>query len=114
MRAAGLEWNGWYAFRRGAATLATKLESPLAAKGLLRHSNIATTQQHYIKEVPDETARVTTKVDALLRLSRCGSQSSRRLHTEYAKIMQNTQARLLATSWEDWGERWDSTERTDP
>jgi integrase len=62
---AGIEWHGWYAFRRGCATLAAALDSPLAAKGYLRHSNIATTQQYYIKDVADETARLTTKVDAL-------------------------------------------------
>ena len=59
------EWRGWYALRRGLATLATSLDSQLAAKSLLRHSNISTTQQHYIKSVPAEALRTIEKVDAL-------------------------------------------------
>jgi integrase len=61
---AKIEWRGWYALRRGAATLATQVECPLAAKGLLRHSNLATTTAHYIKDVPAETARAVEKIDA--------------------------------------------------
>jgi integrase len=62
---AGIAWKGWYSLRRGAATLATQVESPLAAKGLLRHSNLATTTQHYVKDVPAETQRALEKIDAL-------------------------------------------------
>jgi integrase len=58
-------WYGWYAMRRGIGTLATAVESPLAAKGLLRHTNVATTQQFYIKDVPEETERAMKKIDAL-------------------------------------------------
>ena len=43
----------------------TSVESPLAAKGLLRHSHWATTQAHYIKDVPSETVRAMEKIDAL-------------------------------------------------
>lgn len=64
---AGIPWHGWYALRRGAATLATQVESPLAAKGLLRHSNLATTEQHYIKDVPAETLRAVEKIGALFQ-----------------------------------------------
>ena len=65
LRKAKIEWHGWYALRRGLATLATRVDSALAAKGLLRHSNIATTQQHYIKDVPEEALRAAEKIDAL-------------------------------------------------
>lgn len=65
LRTAKTDWHGWYALRRGLATLATRVDSALAAKGLLRHSNIATTQQHYIKDVPEEAARAVEKIDAL-------------------------------------------------
>jgi integrase len=60
-----VEWHGLYAFRRGCATLATSLDSALAAKSLLRHSNIATTQAHYIKSIPAEALRAAEKMDAL-------------------------------------------------
>ncbi|MGB8592758.1 MAG: hypothetical protein WA755_00070 [Candidatus Acidiferrales bacterium] len=59
------EWRGFYALRRGCATLAASLDSPLAAKGYLRHSNIATTMTHYVKDVPSDVVRVVQKVDAL-------------------------------------------------
>jgi integrase len=65
LRKANIEWHGWYAFRRGIATLAAAVDSPVAAKGLLRHRNLATTQQHYIKDVPEETLRAVGKIDAL-------------------------------------------------
>ena len=65
LKAANIEWHGWYSLRRGIATLATTVDSPLAAKGLLRHASIATTQRHYIKDVPEETQRAMQKIDAL-------------------------------------------------
>jgi len=40
------------------------LGSP-AAKGLLCHRNIATTQQHYIRDVPEEAVCAVEKIDAL-------------------------------------------------
>lgn len=61
------EWRGWYAFRRGCATLATSLDSSMAAKSLLRHSNVATTESYYIKSVPAEAVRAVGKMDALFQ-----------------------------------------------
>lgn len=58
-------WCGWYALRRGCATLATSLDGALAAKSLLRHANIATTQAHYIKSVPAEAIRAVDKMSAM-------------------------------------------------
>lgn len=58
-------WRGWYALRRGLATAATTVDSAIAAKSLLRHSNIATTNQHYIKSVPAEAIRAVDKINAL-------------------------------------------------
>lgn len=50
---ATIEWRGWYSLRRGiAATLHSIEKDPMAAKGLLRHSSVLTTQMHYIKEAP--------------------------------------------------------------
>lgn len=60
-----IPWAGWYTLRRGIGTLATALDSDLAAKGWLRHSNIATTRQFYIKDVPPETQRAAKKVGEL-------------------------------------------------
>ena len=63
------EWHGWYGLRRGLATLATSLDSQLAAKSLLRHSNVQTTQQFYIKSVPADAIRVVEKMNALFQKS---------------------------------------------
>ncbi|HXZ11860.1 MAG TPA: site-specific integrase [Candidatus Sulfotelmatobacter sp.] len=62
-----VEWHGWYALRRGLATLATSIDSQLAAKSLLRHSNVQTTQQFYIKSIPEDALRAIEKVDALFQ-----------------------------------------------
>ncbi|HEX2711626.1 MAG TPA: hypothetical protein VHM88_05305 [Candidatus Acidoferrales bacterium] len=71
LRKAGIPWYGWYALRRGIATLATAVESPLAAKGLLRHSNLATTEKHYVKDSPVETQRAVEKIQALFSRAKC-------------------------------------------
>jgi len=62
-------WHGWYGLRRGRATLATSIDSQLAAKSLLRHSNVQTTQQFYIKSVPADALRAVEKMDALFQKS---------------------------------------------
>jgi integrase len=59
------KWIGWYGLRRGLATLATSLDSRMAAKSLLRHSNISTTDQFYIKSVPADALRAMATIDAL-------------------------------------------------
>jgi len=63
---AGIAWHGWYSLRRGIATMVHSVEKdPMAAKGLLRHSSVITTQRHYIKEVPQTTLNAMKKVEAL-------------------------------------------------
>ena len=66
LAAAGLKWHGWYALRRGIATLVNAVEKDaMAAKGLLRHASVTTTQKHYIKEVPEITQKAMEKVETL-------------------------------------------------
>ena len=66
LAAAGMEWHGWYALRRGIATLGNAVEKDaMAAKGLLRHASVTTTQKYYIKEVPEVTLKAMEKVEAL-------------------------------------------------
>lgn len=67
-----IAWYGWYAMRRGIGTLATSEESSLAAKGLLRHANVATTEQFYIKDVPEDAQRAVEKIDELLDTKKKG------------------------------------------
>lgn len=66
LKEAKIEWHGWYSLRRGIATTLHSIEKdPMAAKGLLRHSSVLTTQMHYIKEVPETTLNAMKKVEAL-------------------------------------------------
>jgi integrase len=50
---AELEWHGWHAFRRGLATNLYGLGvRDKDIQAILRHSNLTTTQNSYIKSVP--------------------------------------------------------------
>jgi integrase len=53
-----LTWHGFYALRRGTATHLTEItRDPNAAKGLLRHTSLSTTPNHYIKDMPQVTSK---------------------------------------------------------
>jgi integrase len=68
LTAAKIEWHGWYALRRGVATAISALsKGSLAAKGLLRHTNVSTTERHYIKDVPQDTLRAMEQLEALCK-----------------------------------------------
>ena len=70
LKEAKLQWYGWYSLRRGIATLVSSIEKdPLAAKGLLRHSRVTTTLEHYIKEVPEITQKAMNKIETLCNQS---------------------------------------------
>jgi hypothetical protein len=57
LKAAGIPWRGYRPNRTGISTVATARakDNGLAAKGLLRHSQLATTDRNYIQGVPAET-----------------------------------------------------------
>jgi integrase len=59
------KWHGWYSLRRGVATTVADLSSSLAAKGLLRHSSVSTTERHYIKDVPERTLEAMKRLETL-------------------------------------------------
>jgi integrase len=67
LKKAGIEWVEYRALRRGAGTLVTAMakDDGHAAKGLLRHSNLATTTAHYIGDVPKETENAMRLVEQL-------------------------------------------------
>jgi integrase len=63
---AEIAWHGWYSLRRGVGTAVTALsKDSLAAKGLLRHSSVSTTERHYIKDVPESTLQAMKQLEAL-------------------------------------------------
>jgi integrase len=66
LKVAGIPWHGWYSLRRGVGTAVTALsKDSLAAKGLLRHSSVSTTERHYIKDVPESTLQAMKRLETL-------------------------------------------------
>jgi len=59
------KWHGWYALRRGVGTAIADLANSVAAKGLLRHSSVSTTERHYIKDVPESTLEAMKLLETL-------------------------------------------------
>jgi integrase len=54
LKAAGIPWRGYHGFRRGNATFLAKYEGSHVAALVLRHSNVGTTEAHYIKNSAQE------------------------------------------------------------
>lgn len=59
------EWKGFYALRRGIATTLADVDTAVAAKSVLRHSNVSTTTAHYVKSIDAAAVRGMSKVSAL-------------------------------------------------
>jgi hypothetical protein len=68
------EWHGWYSLRRGVATtLAGLTRDGMASKGLLRHTNLATTTRHYVKDVPENTLAAMNRLETLFNQCSTGA-----------------------------------------
>ena len=53
LKANGLKWKGWHAYRRGLATNLPELGVPdKVIQAILRHEDVKTTQRSYIKTLP--------------------------------------------------------------
>ena len=60
---AGITWHGWYAFRRGTASILNDLGvDDSVIQSILRHANVATTQKHYIKVASPQAAAAMRKL----------------------------------------------------
>lgn len=68
LKRAGLSWHGWHGFRRGLASNLNRLGvDDSVIQRILRHSTVATTQNHYIKTAsPDAIAAMRQFSAALL------------------------------------------------
>ncbi len=62
IKESGLKWHGWHAFRRGLATNLHRLGiSDKVIQQILRHANVTTTMNIYVKTVSsDATAAMKT------------------------------------------------------
>ena len=68
LKNAGIVWHGWHGFRRGLASNLNRLGvDDSVIQRILRHSTVATTQNHYIKtSSPDVIAAMRHFSEALL------------------------------------------------
>jgi integrase len=68
LKKAGIGWHGWHGFRRGLASNLNRLGvDDSVIQRILRHSTVATTQNHYIKTTsPDAIAAMKQFSEALL------------------------------------------------
>ena len=68
LKRAGISWHGWHGFRRGLASNLNRLGvDDSVIQRILRHSTVATTQNHYIKTaLPDAIAAMKQFSEALL------------------------------------------------
>jgi integrase len=63
-----IPWHGWHGFRRGLASNLHELGVPdLVIQGILRHANVAVTQQHYIKTRPAASDKAMRKLERAFR-----------------------------------------------
>jgi integrase len=63
---AGLKWHGWHAFRRGLATNLNRLGVPdKTIQAILRHSDLATTMNSYVKTVSADSVAAMLSFERL-------------------------------------------------
>jgi integrase len=61
----GIKWWGWHAFRRGLATNLHRLGVPdKTIQSILRHSNLLTTMNAYVKSVPPDAVAAMRTLEA--------------------------------------------------
>jgi hypothetical protein len=86
----------------GIATLVSSVEKDaMAAKGLLRHASVTTTQKHFIKEIPEITLRAMEKVGMLFnKCSTVGTAKPikmRRVRKSYGAVGNTLERELSLT-----------------
>lgn len=65
---AKIEWHGWHGFRRGLGSNLYALGVPdMVIQRILRHSDVTTTQQHYIKTADAAAVKAMQQLEKALR-----------------------------------------------
>lgn len=65
------KWHGWHAFRRGLATNLYRLGvSDKIIQAILRHANVSTTMNIYVKTVSEDSVVAMHKLDSVLCANR--------------------------------------------
>jgi integrase len=66
-RKAGIEWHGWHAFRRGLATNLYRLGvADKTIQAILRHANVGTTMNIYVKSVSADSTAAMKLLEAAM------------------------------------------------
>jgi len=64
LKANGLKWKGWHAYRRGLATNLHELGIPdKVIQAILRHEDVKTTQRSYIKTLPSVVTEAMKRLE---------------------------------------------------
>jgi len=71
-----------------ATTIKSLSKDSLAAKGLLRHSSVSTTERHYIKDVPENTLSAMNELEKLFTVFSVGENSARALRAPHTWSVQ--------------------------
>jgi integrase len=72
LKKAGIEWHGWHGFRRGLASNLNRLGvDDSVIQRILRHSTVATTQNHYIKTASFDAVAAMKQFSEALLCSTC-------------------------------------------
>ena len=70
LKAAHIEWHGWHAFRRGLATNLHRLGvDDKTIQAILRHCNVAVTQNVYIKTVSADSVAAMQQLEKAVSFS---------------------------------------------
>jgi integrase len=83
LKAAGIQWAGYYPCRRGISSLVTDLsKNPLNSTGLLRHSTPITALQFYTRPQAESIKAAMSQVEALARVC-----NERRQHRDHRGVL---------------------------
>ncbi len=70
------EWHGWHAFRRGRATNLHDLGVPdKTIQAILRHANVAVTQNSYIKTLDSQSITAMRQLETVVNAKLLASAS---------------------------------------
>jgi len=75
-----IAWRGWHAFRRGLATNLYRLGVPdKTIQAILRHSNLSTTMNSYVRSVPQDAVAAMRAFETACRkyAPRSGTRKAR-------------------------------------
>jgi len=66
-----IQWHGWHAFRRGLATNLNRVGVPMKTiQAILRHANLSTTANIYVKSVDEDSVKAMQRLESVL-FSKC-------------------------------------------